>query len=157
MLTVGFINDNLDKITTSLEKRNFSDFDILNQIIDIDIKRKNLQKELEALLAEGNTIAAEIKNLYKSGRGADAESMKKRGSELKSINASLKIELSDTKTELQDLLLQVPNCANEIVPPGKSEEDNQVHQAWPSALPQLLNGTLPHWDLAKKYNLINFI
>ena len=73
MLTVGFISENLDKITTSLEKRNFSDFDILNQIIDADSQRKNLQKKLDAFLAEGNSIAAEIKNLYKTGRGAEAE------------------------------------------------------------------------------------
>ncbi len=156
MLTVGFISENLDKITTSLEKRNFSDFDILNQIIDADSQRKNLQKKLDAFLAEGNSIAAEIKNLYKTGRGAEAEGKKKRGSELKTINASLKVELSDTKNKLQDLLLQIPNCANEIVPPGKSDEDNQVQQAWNNPLPQLDSGTMPHWELAKKYNLINF-
>lgn len=156
MLPVNFIRDNKEQLIKSLEKRNYTDFSILDQIIQMDTKRKNLQRELDEHLAEANSIAAEIKELFKTGRGAEATDKKKRGSELKTINGALKHELTQTKTQLEDLLLQLPNCANEIVPNGKSDEDNQVDQAWSDALPSLEGDALPHWELAKKYNLIDF-
>jgi seryl-tRNA synthetase len=156
MLQVNFIKENREKVLESLKVRNFKNTDILDQIIQMDVKRKNLQKELETHLAEGNSIASEIQGLYKSGKGAEAAEKKKRGSELKTINASLKTGLTKAKEELQDLLFQVPNCVNEIVPPGQSEEENQVHQAWASPLPEMAEEAQPHWELAKKYNLINF-
>jgi len=156
MLQVSFIKENREKVLKSLEVRNFKNTEILDQIIQMDVKRKTLQKELDTHLAEANAIASEIKELYQSGRGAEAGEKKKRGSALKTINAGFRHELAETKEHLEELLLQVPNCANEIVPPGKSDEDNQVHQAWSSPLPKMDEGTLPHWELAKKYNLINF-
>ncbi|MCH2022380.1 MAG: serine--tRNA ligase [Saprospiraceae bacterium] len=155
MLTVKYIKDNKDRIIKSLGKRNFSDFDILDQIIQNDERRKTLQKELDTHLAEANLIASEIKMLYKTGKGAEAVEKKERGSELKSINAAFKQELSEVKVKLQELLLQVPNCANDIVPPGKSDADNIVHKSWSGSLPQLRE-KLPHWELAKKFNLIDF-
>jgi seryl-tRNA synthetase len=155
MLTVNFIKDNKDRIIKSLEKRNNFDFEILDQIIHNDSRRKNLQYELDAHLGEANLIASEIKTLYKTGKGAEAVAKKERGSELKSINAAFKQELSEVKENLQQLLLQVPNCANDIVPPGKSDEDNLVHKPWLVSLPKLQE-KLPHWELAKKYNLIDF-
>ncbi|WMX15376.1 MULTISPECIES: serine--tRNA ligase [unclassified Aureispira] len=156
MLPVSFIREHKEKVIKSLEIRNFTDFSILDQIIQVDSKRKSLQKELDEHLAEGNKIAAEIKDLYKTGRGAEAEGKKKRGSELKTINAGLKHELTEIKAQLEDLMLQVPNCANEIVPPGNSDEDNQVQQDWGQDLPEVSGTALPHWELAKKYNLIDF-
>ncbi|BDS14817.1 serine--tRNA ligase [Aureispira anguillae] len=156
MLPVNFIRDNKEKVIKSLEIRNYTNFDILDQIIQMDTKRKNLQKELDEHLAEGNRIAAEIKELFKTGRGSEAGDKKKRGSELKTINAALKHELTETKAHLEDLLLQVPNCANDLVPPGQSDEDNQVYQAWTTDLPVMEGDALPHWELAKKYNLIDF-
>lgn len=156
MLTVNFIRDNKERVIESLKKRNQTDVDVLDQIIQTDTKRKNLQKELDDHLAEANAIAKSIKELYKSGKGDEAASKKKRGTELKTINAALKHELTQTKESLADLLLQVPNCAQTIVPEGLSDEDNQVHQEWASELPKMGGEALPHWELAKKYNLIDF-
>lgn len=158
MLSVNFIREHKDRVIKSLEVRNHTDFSILDQIIQVDTKRKNLQKDLDEHLAEGNRVASEIKNLFKTGQGksnAVAEK-KKRGSELKTINAALKHELTEIKVQLEELLFQVPNCAHESVPPGKSDEDNKVLQAWSDALPQVSGAALPHWELAKKYNIIDF-
>lgn len=156
MLPVNFIREHKDRVIKSLEIRNQTDFSILDDIIKVDTKRKNLQKDLEEHLAEGNRIASEIKELYKTGKGAEAEGKKKRGAELKTISAASKHELTKIKTELEDLLLQLPNCANDIVPAGKSDEDNKVLQEWTEGLPSVSGKALPHWELAKKYNIIDF-
>jgi seryl-tRNA synthetase len=158
MLSVNFIRENKEKVIKSLEIRNQTDFSILDQIIQIDTKRKSLQKDLDEHLAEGNRVAAEMKDLFKTGQGKSdiVVEKKKRGSELKTINGALKHELTEIKVQLEDLLLQVPNCANEIVPPGKSDEDNKVHQDLVGELPTMSGDVLPHWELAKKYNIIDF-
>lgn len=158
MLSVNFIREHKEKVIKSLEIRNHTDFSILDQIIQVDTKRKNLQKDLDEHLAEGNRVASEIQTLFKTGQGQSnvVAEKKKRGSELKTINAALKHELTEIKIQLEDLLLQVPNCANEIVPPGKSDEDNKVHQAWDKELPSMEQNALPHWELAKKYHIIDF-
>lgn len=158
MLSVNFIREHKDKVIKSLEVRNQTDFSILDQIIQVDTKRKNLQKDLDEHLAEGNRVAAEIKNLFQTGQGKSeiVTEKKKRGSELKTINGALKHELTEIKVQLDNLLYQVPNCANEIVPPGKSDDDNKLHQDWTEALPNMGEAALPHWELAKKYNIIDF-
>ncbi|CAA6803501.1 MAG: Seryl-tRNA synthetase (EC [uncultured Aureispira sp.] len=158
MLSVNFIRENKEKVIRSLETRNHTDFSILDQIIQVDTKRKTLQKELDEHLAEGNRVAAEIKELFKTGQGKSelVAEKKKRGSELKTINAASKHELTEIKMQLEELLYQVPNCANDIVPPGKSDEDNQVHQTLVGELPTMSGAALPHWELAKKYNIIDF-
>ena len=158
MLSVNFIREHKDKVIKSLEVRNQTDFSILDQIIQVDTKRKNLQKDLDEHLAEGNRVAAEIKNLFQTGQGKSetVTEKKKRGSELKTINGALKHELTEIKIQLDNLLYQVPNCANEIVPPGKSDDDNKVHQDWTETLPNMGEAALPHWELAKKYNIIDF-
>jgi len=156
MLTVNFIRDNKERVIESLKKRNQTNVEILDQIIQTDTKRKNLQKELDDHLAEANAVAKSIKELYKSGNREEAESKKSRGTALKSINAGLRHELTQIKDDLADLLLQVPNCAQCVVPEGLSDEDNQVHQEWSTELPKMGDEALPHWELAKKYNLIDF-
>lgn len=158
MLSVKFIRENKEKVIKSLEIRNHKDFSILDKIIELDTKRKSLQTNLEDHLAESNKVAAEIKDLFKTGQGkSDSVAEKKaRGTELKTLNAALKHELAEIKTQLDDLLYQVPNCANEIVPPGNSDADNKVQQAWNEALPKVSGTALPHWELAKKYNIIDF-
>jgi seryl-tRNA synthetase len=158
MLSVNFIREHKDKVIKSLEVRNHTDFSILDQIIQVDTKRKNLQKDLDEHLAEGNRVAADIKELFKTGQGKSeiVAEKKKRGSELKTIGAASRHELTEIKIQLEELLYQVPNCANEIVPPGKSDNDNKVHQALVGELPTMSGAALPHWELAKKYNIIDF-
>lgn len=155
MLPVSFIKDNQERVLNSLRVRNNKDEQLINQILQTDTRRKELQQKLEAHQSESNNIAAEIKDLYKTGKGAEAGAKKERGGELKTIISAIKNELNATKDDLQDFLLQMPNCANDLVPPGLSDEENQVHQAWGKDLPAL-EEALPHWELAKKYNLIDF-
>ena len=156
MLTINYIKEHKEKVIHSLKVRNFKSFEILDQIIEADDKRKSIQTELDANLSEANGIATQIKDLFKSGRGQEAAALKERGSALKTMNADLKNELNTTKETLESLLLQVPNCTNPLVPAGISDEDNIVHKEWNGQLPQLDQQALPHWELAKKYNIIDF-
>ena len=156
MLTVGFIQENKERVLKSLKIRNYTQLDILDDILSLDKNRKALQQKLEEQLAEGNQLATEIKNLFKTGRGAEAAPKKARGAELKTLNSTVKSDLASVKEALENALLQVPNCANDQVPAGHSDADNIVHQEWDNELPEMSETALPHWDLAKKYNLINF-
>ncbi len=156
MLPVSFIRENKEKVETSLLKRNYSSTEILDEILKVDDKRKKLQQELEANLAESNSLSKEIGALYKQGKRDEAEGMKKKTGDLKTISNALKHELSEKEEELLELLLQVPNCANDSVPKGNSDEDNEVKQPWSGPLPVMEADALPHWELAQKYDLINF-
>lgn len=156
MLPVSFIRENKERVLKSLRVRNNKDEQLINQILQTDTRRKELQQKLESHQSESNSIAGEIKELYKTGKGAEAGAKKERGSELKITIAAIKNELNATKEDLEHFLLQLPNCANDLVPEGLSDEDNQVHQAWSGELPSMQQEALPHWELAKKYNLIDF-
>ncbi|MGH1335604.1 MAG: serine--tRNA ligase [Aureispira sp.] len=156
MLPVSFIRDNKERVLKSLRVRNNKEEQLVDQILQMDDRRKELQQTLESHQSESNSIAGEIKELYKTGKGAEAGAKKERGSELKTMMSSVKNDLNATKDTLEDLLLQMPNCANDIVPEGFSDEDNQVKQAWGKDLPSMKEEALPHWELAKKYNLIDF-
>jgi seryl-tRNA synthetase len=156
MLPVTFIRENKARVELSLKKRNQTDISILDTILETDDARKKLKKELEANLAESNAISKEIGALYKAGKGAEAATKKARTSEIKELNIGLKEELTAKEAALEELLLQIPNCAHESVPYGNSDEENEVKQDWATALPELGKEALPHWELAKKYNLINF-
>jgi seryl-tRNA synthetase len=156
MLPVSFIRDNKERVLKSLRVRNNKEEELVNQILETDTRRKELQQQLESYQSESKSIAATIQELYKTGRGAEAAAKKERGSELKTLMSNLKHELAEVKSNLENLSLQMPNCANDLVPEGLSDEDNQVHQAWSGALPSMGTEALPHWELAKKYNLIDF-
>lgn len=156
MLPVSFIRDNKERVLKSLRVRNNKEEQLVNQILETDTRRKELQQQLESYQSESNSIAGTIKELYKTGRGAEAGAKKERGSELKNLMTTVKHELAEVKNDLENLSLQMPNCANDLVPEGLSDEDNQVHQAWTGVLPSMDSKALPHWELAKKYNLIDF-
>lgn len=157
MLPVQFIRDHQDRIAISLEKRQFNDNPhLVEEILQADTHRKQLEQQLQEHNAASNRIAKEIPQLFKSGNREEAEQKKEAARALKATTASVKTELDATKAQLQDLLLQMPNCANDLVPKGASEEDNIVHQAWDTALPELNTEAQPHWELAKTYGLIDF-
>lgn len=156
MLPVSFIREQKERVILSLKKRNQEDFSIVDTILELDDERKLLQRKLDENLAEGNVISAEIGELYKQGKREEAESKKSRSSELKEASKELSDKLSTTKDQLREALLQVPNCAHLDVPYGKSDEDNEVFQEYASALPKMGGEALPHWELADKYNIIDF-
>lgn len=155
MLQTSFIRENTNLVIERLKKRNIDATATVNSIIVLDDKRKKTQQELDSLLAESNQLAKQIGDLFKSGKTDEANKLKDRTAEIKEQSAILKEEQNNIATELQQLLYTLPNLPNEIVPNGKSAEDNQnVYENNP--IPKLHANALPHWELAKKYNLIDF-
>ncbi|MFT5164847.1 MAG: seryl-tRNA synthetase [Saprospiraceae bacterium] len=158
MLQVSFINANRDRVIEGLRIRNFSDDDltIIDEVIALDNTRKSTQSELDDLLAQNNQLSKNIGDLFKEGKREAAEGMKAQVADLKEDTKRLQGQLNTTKDKLDYLLLKIPNIPHPSVPVGNSDADNEVRQDWPGKLPDLGETALPHWDLAKKYNLIDF-
>lgn len=155
MLQTTFIKENKELIIERLKKRNFDAEELINNILKLDEERKLTQQQLDSLLAESNQFAKQIGELFKSGKTEEANGLKLKTTEIKEQSAKLKEQQNTIGTELQLLLYQLPNVPNEIVPAGKSEDDNETIFE-EGTIPQLFDGALPHWELAKKYNLIDF-
>lgn len=156
MLPIAFIRQEKERVVRSLQKRNYANIGILDELIALDDQRKQLQSRLDDSLAEGNRLAKEIGGLMKEGKKAEAEASKQRATELREQNKVTESELKEVQEKLAGLSLQLPNCLNERVPAGKDADDNEVYQEWTAPFPTLPADALPHWELAKKYNLIDF-
>ncbi|MGB1295013.1 MAG: serine--tRNA ligase [Flavobacteriales bacterium] len=155
MLQVSFIRDNKTELVNGLKKRNFSEFNLIDEVIELDDNRKKILGELEAFNAESNTIAKEIGSLFKQGKGAEAQELKKRATEIKELSKTLESSLSETLTNLDEKLRHIPNMPNDIVPEGKSDEDN-LELSRHGVMPELGEHNKAHWDLIKDYDLIDF-
>ncbi|MGB0868693.1 MAG: serine--tRNA ligase [Flavobacteriales bacterium] len=155
MLQVSFIRDNKTELVNGLKKRNFSEFNLIDEVIELDDNRKKILGELEAFNAESNTIAKEIGSLFKQGKGAEAQELKKRATEIKELSKTLESSLSETLTNLDEKLRHIPNMPNDIVPEGKSDEDN-LELSRHGVMPELGEHKKAHWDLIKDYDLIDF-
>ncbi|MCG8329182.1 MAG: serine--tRNA ligase [Chitinophagales bacterium] len=157
MLELNFIRNNQDAVMEGMKLRNYPEdaLGIVGQIVEQDDLRKKTQTELDSLLAERNTISKSIGELFKSGKREEANAMKAKVGELKDKVAELESLLNQTKENLDELLLKVPNVPHKSVPPGNSDEDNEVYKAWEAALPDLGEDALPHWDIAQKYNIFD--
>ena len=158
MLQVKFIRENIDRVKEGLRIRNFKeeDLSIVEKVLKTDDVRKDSQTKLDELLFESNKLSKEIGDLFKSGKGAEANELKSKVGEMKSDIEGLKEKMNTAKLELEELLLSIPNIPHPSVPKGNSDEDNIVHQACKVALPDLGDQAQPHWELADKYNLIDF-
>jgi len=158
MLEIQIIRDQKARVISGLKKRGFSDerLQILDQIINLDDQRKDVQTRLDSLLSERNTLSDEIGNLFKQGKAKEANDLKSKVQSIKENADSLDQQLKSTISDLDGLMVTLPNIPHETVPEGKSAEDNKVHQAWSGKLPILPEGSVPHWELAEKYNLIDF-
>ncbi|GIM59793.1 serine--tRNA ligase [Capnocytophaga canimorsus] len=155
MLPLSYIRENRQKVIEGLKKRNFKELDIIDQVITLDEKRRATQAELDNILAESNAISKEIGNLFKSGNVAQANVLKEKTGDLKEKSKELSDLLAQTTASLNEFLYRIPNVPNDIVPNGTSETDNEeVFKA--GAVPQLHSEALPHWELAKKYDIIDF-
>jgi len=157
MLQVNFIREARAQVIEGLKKRSFSadDLTIIDRILELDDTRKSTQQELDELLAKSNRLSKEIGNFYKQGKKEEAEGLKKQVAELKESTKTLQEKLSNTETDLNEHLLQVPNIPHPSVPAGNSEEDNEVYQAWEKPLPELDASAQPHWELAQQYKLFD--
>ena len=157
MLELNFLRVNTERVKEGLRVRNFSDeaLSIVDDIINLDDRRKATQTELDSLLAERNTLSREIGELFKSGQKGEAEQKRNRVNDIKEEAASLEDTLKSIKAELDEALYQVPNIPHPSVPKGSTEDDNEVYKAWAKDLPEMGDDALPHWELAKKYNLFD--
>ena len=155
MLQVAHIRENKEVYVQALKKRNFEAESILEQVISLDEERRSTQTELDNTLAESNKLSKEIGLLFKSGEHEKANKVKEQTGDLKEKSKELSEKLNAVSEELNQLLYTIPNIPHESVPVGKDEEDNEeVYKE--GDVPVLAEGSLPHWELAKKYDLIDF-
>jgi seryl-tRNA synthetase len=156
MLQVSLIREEKEKVIQGLKKRRLKNIEeTLDKILSLDQKRRQTQQQQDSLLAESNSIAKEIGNLMKSGQKAEAETLKGKTAELKKTIADLGPELTKTEEELQKLLYSIPNVPHVKVPDGGGPDDNLNVHSW-GTIPKLETGAQPHWDLIKKYDIIDF-
>jgi seryl-tRNA synthetase len=155
MLTLKVINDCPEEVIRRLAKKHFDAKDIVSQIIELDALRRNTQKTLDNTLAEINSLSKSIGSLMKDGKTGEAQSAREKVTELKESSKTLDETLKTTEEKIQNLLVVLPNLPHESVPEGKTAEDNLIERTG-GTIPQLPADALPHWDLAKKYDLIDF-
>ncbi len=155
MLQLQAIRDHKDTFIKALKKRNIDGASLLENVLDLDDKRKATQTQLDATLAESNKLSKEIGLLFKSGKGQEANALKEKTGSLKESSKQLGEQLNSIAEELQNLLYQIPNIPHESVPAGSTDEDNEeIFRE--GDIPTLINDAQPHWELAKKYDIIDF-
>ena len=155
MLQLNTIREEKDRVLAGLKKRNFKELGLIDEIIALDEKRRSTQLALDESLAKSNTLSKEIGSLFKSGETEKANALKAETATLKDTIKTLTDTLNGTVESLNELLYRVPNIPNDLVPEGTSEADNVVvFEA--GEIPNLGKDALPHWELAKKYDLIDF-
>jgi seryl-tRNA synthetase len=155
MLELNYIRENADEVAKRLAIKNIDATKTLEDIIGIDARRREAQKELDDNLAEANAIARQIGDLFKSGKAAEAGELKARTAELKILAKEIAEKLDALTTGQNNLLLQLPNVPHPSVPKGKTPEDNITIYS-EGDMPELYDGAVPHWDLASKYDIIDF-
>lgn len=155
MLQLQALRDNKDEIINALNKRSIDATSLLENVLQLDEKRRATQTRLDNILAESNKLSKEIGELFKSGKSQEANLLKEKTGALKEESKILGDDLNTTAEELQNELYQIPNVPHESVPSGSSEEDNEeVFKE--GIIPDLNTDALPHWELAKKYDIIDF-
>lgn len=155
MLQIAYIRENQEKVVKALAKRNLDAAEMIQNVIDLDEKRRSNQVELDNILAESNKLSKEIGELMRNGEKAKAEILKEKSTQFKEKTAELKEILNTVTDELTNALYQIPNTPAAIVPEGKTADDNlNVFQS--GDIPTLHEGALPHWDLIKKYDIVDF-
>ena len=155
MLQVPFIRENKDLVITSLKKRNIDASDVIAEVLNLDEERRSLQTNLDKTLAESNSLSKEIGILFKSGEAEKANLLKEKTGQLKETSKTLTEQLNTATEALTELLYTIPNVPNELVPAGNNEDDNEeIYRE--GDIPVLSENALPHWELAKKYDIIDF-
>ena len=155
MLQVNFLRENKERVLEGLKKRNFKELDLVDAAINADDERKKLQFELDSQLSEMNKISKEIGILMKDGKKEEAEAAKSKTSQYKESSKELQTQLNDAEKDLMTILYQIPNVPYEKVVAGVSADDNEIIYE-STTVEGLGEGAIPHWELAKKYNLIDF-
>jgi seryl-tRNA synthetase len=155
MLQLQAIREQKNEMVDALKKRNIDGNSLLKNVIQLDDKRRATQTRLDAVLAESNSLSKEIGILYKTGKAQEASVLKEKTGGLKEESKKLSEDLSIAAEELKTLLYQIPNIPHASVPNGNTDEDNEeIFKE--GVVPELIENALPHWELAKKYDIIDF-
>lgn len=155
MLQVSYIREHQAEVLARLSKRTKEAKSLIDAVIKLDESRRGLQTQVDTISSELNAISKEIGELFKSGQAQKANEFKQKTAELKASKTVLSEELNVATEALQTLLYKIPNLPNSIVPVGTTEEDNEeVFRA--GTIPTLSENAVPHWELAKKYDIIDF-
>jgi seryl-tRNA synthetase len=155
MLTLKILREHPDYVIERLAVRNMDAGPIVKQIVELDVRRRAAQTQSDALTAEQKKIAAGIGKLMQEGKKAEAEEIKKQAAQTKEKIKELNQEQESLEKELNDLLITLPNIPYKLVVPGKGEDENVLVREG-GMIPELSSDALPHWELAKKYDLIDF-
>ena len=155
MLALSYLRDHKEEVLEGLRKRNFDRLELIDEILELDQQRRDTQTTLDAQLARANQLAKEIGPLFQSGQAEKAAPLKEEASALKNSTKELQEALQTTIDALWELRTQIPNIPLSIVPSGHSETDNEVVLE-EGNIPTLADEALPHWELAAKYDLIDF-
>jgi seryl-tRNA synthetase len=155
MLIPAHVREHFDQVVAGLQKRNIDAAPQLTTLLSLDEKRRATQATLDQTLAQANAIAKEIGQLFKQGASEEATAKKQESAALKASSKELQDTLQEVATQLQEVLYQLPNIPHPSVPSGNSDQDN-VEVLQKGNIPTLGDAALPHWELAKKYKLIDF-
>lgn len=155
MLTLQVIKENPQEVIARLAKKHFDGEAIIAQVLDTDQKRRTAQLQLDSTLAELNQLSKSVGMLMKEGKRDEAEAVKAKVSSMKEGVKEVEAEMKAAEEELINLLVTIPNLPCDGVPAGKTPEDNVVERAG-GEMPQLEEDAVPHWDLCKKYDLVDF-
>ncbi|MRT15617.1 serine--tRNA ligase [Vitellibacter sp. q18] len=155
MLQVTDIRENKESYLKALAKRGIDAASIFGEILNVDEQRRSSQAQLDEVLAQSNSYSKEIGKLFQSGEVQKANQLKEKTVELKEASKQLNEQMLVAAEKLQQMLYTLPNIPNALVPAGTDENDNEeVYKE--GEIPKLVEGALPHWELAKKYDLIDF-
>ena len=155
MLQVNYIRQNKETVLERLAIKNFKDVSLVDEVIALDDERKRVQAAFDDAQSKINSASKEIGNLMKSGLKDEAEALKNEVASLKSNIDPLKVQMGEIEKMLLDKLHVLPNLPSALVPPGKTPEDNLIIREG-GVKPVLYAQAVPHWDLTKKYKLIDF-
>ena len=155
MLQVAYIRNNKEEVKQRLAVKNFAELDLVDEILSLDEERKKLQQEFDSTQAKVNSNSKEIGQLMAKGQKEEAENRKQHVATLKSSLQPISDRLAIVERQLQDVLVKLPNLPSDKVPPGKTPADNIVVRAGGTE-PKLSADALPHWDLIKKYDIVDF-
>jgi seryl-tRNA synthetase len=155
MLQIAYIRENKEDVIKRLSKRNIDATELVESVINLDEKKRSLQLELDEILSESNRLSKDIGGFMKSGEKAKAEILKEKSTQLREKGKELTEFLNLATAQFQEELYKLPNVPAEIVPVGKTPEEN-LNVFEEGEIPKLHDGALPHWDLIKKYDIIDF-
>lgn len=155
MLTIPYLREHRETVIQRLKIKNMDAAPLIDQLLEADVIRRENQSKTNELQAEMNQLSKEIGQLFKNGEHEKGNQAKQRTADIKESIRKLTAGMQDAAARMNELLVLIPNVPHELVPPGKTEADNQLIREH-AELPSLFDGAMPHWEIAKAYDIIDF-